>query len=148
MKKEFVDYLIDIGVYSEVIIKRIEHFLYIFRNLDFQEIKDIFISEYRESSGQRNYLSLDFYTDDYALSVNSFLSEDDFTIDKIAKVLFTISYEVKNYNFDKASESSRLNIDCFSKYQENAYWFAKASGKNCDYLRDIMKKYFNKKFTD
>jgi hypothetical protein len=73
------------------------------------------------------------------VEATQFIAKDDFIITPIQKRISYYTLEKRDYNFKIATEKSRLylefNLDTGLKGK------LKASKENCDYLRDIIRKY-------
>ena len=139
MKKEFLDYLRMIGITAEEYLKRIETIIEIHSNICQEEIIDIFVDEYIREDGTREYEDITFFSNEYDFGAPQFLTEDNFIITKRIKNVSAIKIKKKDYDFKKATENSRLNIEVRYDISE-MYAIFKASKENCDHLKQI---YFN-----
>jgi len=139
MKKEFLDYLRIIGITAEEYLKRIETIIEIHSNICQEEIIDIFVDEYIREDGTREYEDINFFSNEYDFGALQFLTEDNFIITKRIKNVSAIKIKKKDYDFKKATENSRLNIEVRYDISE-MYAIFKASKENCDHLKQI---YFN-----
>ena len=106
-----------------------------------EHISDIFISDYLQEDGTRKYQHLGFYTEEHQLiSAYEFMSNDDIRVGSFRNNVYYIIVRKTNYDLVNATEDSRLHIKAVTTFAEMAFE-AKASKKNCDYLRDIVSKY-------
>ena len=139
MKREFVEYLKMIGITADEYLKRIETIIEIHSNICQEEIIDIFVDEYINEDGTRNYDDISFFSNEYDFGANQFLIEDNFIFNKRMKNVAIVKIKQKNYNFEKATENSRLNIEV--RYEGKMHGIFKASKENCDHLKHIYFKY-------
>jgi hypothetical protein len=104
-----------------------------------EEIQDIFVTDYVDAEGRRNYESLWLFTPSYVMEAKQFLSENnfDFTLLKDCVRLWRI--KKRDYDFRKAEPESRMYLEL--SLAQGAACVLKASQENCDYLRDIFLKY-------
>jgi hypothetical protein len=140
-QEKVIKYLDSIGI-MEPIRKRIES-LYkdVQKIFPEEQIIDIFVEDYIQDDGTRKYQHIAFYTkNNLAMSVNEFMSSDDIRVASIKNNITYIEVHKTNYDFVKATESSRLIIQARVQYS-GLTLSSKASKENCDYLKDIMKKY-------
>lgn len=138
MKDSFVKYLKTLGI-TEPLQERIETIYGFFREICPAEITDIFVSEYIAKDGSREYQNLRFLSEKYAMLAADFINKDVFNIGGIFKNMTAIKMEKKDYDFKKSTEKSRMTLTI--RYDYGATSTYKASKENCDYLRDIIRKY-------
>ncbi len=142
MKKEFVDYLKSIGITAEEYLKRIETIIEVFSDFCQEEIVDIFVDEYIKEDGTREYEDITFFSEHYIFGATQFLTSDDFTLFKRMKNISSIDIKKKDYDFKKATDKSRLNIEIFLETASPLHGNYKASKENCDSLKHILENYF------
>ncbi|MEA1992572.1 MAG: hypothetical protein U9N58_10345, partial [Thermodesulfobacteriota bacterium] len=65
MKKEFIDYLESIGIKGGVLLDRIESIYEFYSEMCPDDIVDIFVTDYIDSDGKREYENLWFFSDRY-----------------------------------------------------------------------------------
>ena len=140
MKAEFLEYLKLIGITSEEYLKRIGMIMDVHLELCQDEIIDIFVDEYIKEDGTREYEDISFFSNKYEFSAIQFLIDNNFCLSKRKKNVVAIKIKHKDYDFNKATEKSRLNIE-LTKDIINVYGIFKASKENCDYLKQIYLKY-------
>lgn len=141
MKKEFKEYFKSIGITSQEYLKRIETLMEIHSELCQDEIVDIFVDEYIKEDGTREYEDISFYSKQYFFGVSQFLTTDTFILSKNTKDVKSIKIKKKDYDFKKATEKSRLNIDVSYETSTPLHGSFKASKENCDILKQIFLKY-------
>ncbi len=105
------------------------------------EIADIFVTDYVESDGRRNYEDLLLFTSGRIIEAQRFITEDTLFINDINQCQL-IGLELRRfaYDFEKASTESRLSG--MAAFGERMSIDLKASGVNCDFLTSLLKKYF------
>ena len=140
MKKEFLDYLRMIGITADEYLKRIETIMEVQSNICQEEIIDIFVDEYIKEDGSRDYEDITFFSNEHDFGVVQFLTEDNFILTKRIKNVSAIKIKKHDYDFKKATENSRLNIEVRYDISE-MYAIFKASKENCDHLKQIYFKY-------
>jgi len=140
MKAEFLEYLKLIGITEEKYLKRIETIIEVHSTICQEEIIDIFVDEYIKEDGTREYDGITFFSNEYVFGATQFLTEDNFMFSKRMKNVTVITIKGNNYDFKKATENSRLNMEIRHDIRE-LYGIFKASKENCDYLKKIYFKY-------
>lgn len=138
MKREFVEYLESIGI-TKTFRERIETIYEFYKNICPDEIEDIFVTEYINSDGSREYENLWFFSEKYVMEAKRFITEDNFDITPIHKRIHFLTIKEQDYDFRKATKKSRLYLQfALDTTAEGEF---KASKENCDYLREIFLKY-------
>lgn len=145
MKDEFIEYLKMIGITADKYLNRIETIMEVHSNICQEEIIDIYVDEYIEEDGTRNYDGITFFSNEYDFGAVQFLTEDKFIITKRKKNVIAIKLKKKNYDLKKATENSRLNIEVRFDLSE-LYSIFKASKENCDNLMQMYFKYIAPNF--
>jgi hypothetical protein len=138
MKKEFIDYLKAIGI-THVIIKRIDTIYNFYKGVCDEEIADIFVTDIFNVDGGREYENIWFFSQSYMMEAKQFTSEDDFDMTPMREQINYWSVKMKDYNFQKATDKSRLYIEVSIDHGLSGDF--KAAKENCDYLKDIFQKY-------
>lgn len=140
MKEEFVEYLKMIGITAEEYLKRIETIMDVHSNICQEEIIDIFVDEYIKEDGTRDYTGISLFSNKYDFGALQFLTEDHIVLTKRREDVYAIAIKKKDYDFKKATENSRLNIDVRYDVGEMSATY-RASKANCDCLKKIYFKY-------
>ena len=138
MKEKFKEYLESIGI-TEILSNRIENIYEFYRDMCSDEITNIFVTDYIKRDGTREYENLWFFSQKYAMEAKLFIEKDDFDITPIRKRIVYWEIQKQNYNFTKAGEKSRLYLEF--RLDTGMGGELKASKKNCDYLREIIREY-------
>ncbi len=139
MKDIFFQYLEDIGITTQALIKRIEEMHDFYRKICPEEFEDIFLEDIINKSKERDFVGLSFFSKNYCLSSANFLSEDTFVMVSNHREIIALEIKPKNYDFEEATEFSRMTVDASEVVSG---WAGKATGKNCKYLKEIAEKYF------
>ena len=140
MKEEFSDYLKNIGI-IELYYERSVEIYNIFSELSNKDILDIFVSNYVDSEGKDNFQDMILFTEDIIFEAYNYLNNYDFYINHIKNCpLSGLELKVTDYDFKNASDKSRIN--CRLNFERTLSIEMKASKQNCDYLNNIIKKYF------
>jgi len=141
MKDDFKEYLDSLELSSEAIENNIENIFIYASKLCSEEILDIFVCDYIKEDNSRDYESLWLFSKSFVMEIRNFRSNIEYDID-VANLSDSISYfrtRIKDYDFIKASEKSRMSIDCMNFDTIN--FILKASRNNCDKLALIIEKY-------
>lgn len=142
LKTEFNQYLSKMGI-SGVLLEKVRFMYEVASNIFPEEIEQIFVEDSINSEGIRIYESLYFFSKNYIGEARGFSKgESSFAIFPMNIQLSVI--ELKEYDFVKASDKSRLEMKMYIPVQNLAYMFT-AAKENCDVLRDIIIKYIKPK---
>jgi hypothetical protein len=140
MKDDFNHYLKGIGI-TELFFERSKKLFELFSSLIEEDIMDIFVSEYIDGEGKRNYEEILFFTKSRIIEARQFLTKDDYffncTLNCPVSGFVILPTE---YDFVKATDKSKLNVNVYLRTE--LIINMKASRENCDYLKEILKKYF------
>jgi len=139
MKEEIENYLTAIGVTTTSIKQKIDYFIKICHLICQEEIIDIFIDDYLTEDGTKKYSGITLFTKNFILGAENFLDKDEIYCARSDNKICYLSIDMKDYDFCKATEKSRINIQIYR--ETGGEGFYKASKENCDYLRDIYFKY-------
>lgn len=137
MKSEFLAYLksIDIG---DPLTERIKNIYDFYTDICSIEIKDIFVSEYIKEDGSREYESLWFFSDDYAMEAKQFIIQEKFDSAIIKNKINRWDLIKLEFDCKKANNNSRIMLQINFYPIEGSL---KASKENCEHLLNIFKKY-------
>lgn len=138
MKQTFADYLAAVGL-TGALVERAAHVLAFYERVYPSQIADIFVSEYVDKEGQRHYESLWAFAGDLMLEAKSFVTKDDFDAARLRGNVVYWRARVEHYDFENSESASRMTVDLNAR--EDVGGTLRASGENCDALRDIMVKY-------
>jgi len=138
MKKDFQLYLRAIGLPMQL-DSRIDDILELYAEQLGGDAEDILISDYIAGGGTREYEALWLFSKKHVGEARNFMGLYNVDITPIEGCIKTVRLIKRAYDFEEATASSRLTIEFSTYFREFSQ--LKASGKNCDYLRDIMAKY-------
>ncbi len=138
MKAEWIDYLRTIGI-KDLFLDRCKEIFNFYQQIYPDQIKDIFVSEYLDKEGNRQYESIWFFSETTVMEAKKFLEEDDFDSVPLNKQVKYWSVKKTEYNFIRATTKSRMVIK-FSLLSGSGCSL-KASRENCDSLKSIFIKY-------
>ncbi len=140
MKDDFNHYLKGVGI-TELFLERTKNLIELLSSLINEEIMDIFISEYIDGEGKRNYDDILFFTKSRIIEARHFLTKDDYFFNCILTCPVSGFVIIPTeYDFVKATDKSKLNVNVY--FRTELIINMKASRENCDYLKEILKKYF------
>jgi hypothetical protein len=141
MDDQFTLYLQSLGMGS-VFIESIYRFYNCFLQIADEQATDLFVSEYVNDDGQRQFMGVCFFSDNFVYEVEDFVSDTPkMWIAKLTNNIAFIGLHAKNYDFKNATLASRLILDS-SWLQGTTFGLTgKASGDNCTHLLEIVRKY-------
>lgn len=138
MKAEWSEYLEGIGIRA-LFMKRAEEVVDFYANLYRDHINDIFVSEYIDKDGNRQYEGMWLFSDERVCEAKNFLHEDNYDSAIIKNQVKLWRIKKIDYDFKSATSKSRLVVE-FSLVT-NISGTLKASHSNCDHLRDSFTRY-------
>ena len=139
MKPEIKSYCESIGL-TAPFLKRIEEFHEIITEMIKEEPVEVFIEEYVNEEGVRIYTDASFFSERYYIAINEFLTNDRIFLHNLKVKVESILITKQDYDFKKATEKSRLNLEV--RYAAQVIGHYKASKENCDFLWKVVCKYF------
>ena len=139
MKKQFSEYLVSVGI-KDLFYQRVEEVYAFYSELLDEEILDIFVTDYVDAEGRRQYGNLWFFTETYVAEAFVFLTSDKFDLAPIKKRVKRWAIAKQDYDFNKATIKSRMRLEV--TLVGDMRCDIKASQENCDYLRAVFSKYF------
>lgn len=138
MKKKMSKYLETIGI-TKHFMKRAKEVYNFYSDLLDDEILDIFVTDYVDGEGVRQYENFWIFTRNSVTEAKQFLTKDDFDFSPIKNLVDRWEIRKENYDFKKANDKSRMYLKVGISL--NVICDFKASQQNCDYLRDIFLKH-------
>ena len=127
-----------------VILERMEGIWNSYKLVYDVDVTDVFVSEYRNSEDTKVYENAWFFSEKHVMEAKNFIVRSEVDILTIKNGVKYCKLTTEEYDFKKAAEGSRLRADIIfggeSLHQTSAE--LKATGLNCDCLRDIIKRYF------
>jgi len=134
----FRAYLENIRV-SSVVIERINHLHSLYQPIFPEEIQDIFVEQFKNKTGEYEYVSLFLFSKNYQMEIPNFMNLDQISIFRLSNQLDYLKINSSNYNFREAEQSSELTVEyslgLVGDFEINGI------GKNCDYLKNIFDHY-------
>jgi hypothetical protein len=113
MQEGFTQYLSSIGI-GGPIANRVEE-IYAFYDEILRrigdEIQDIFMTDYIQQDGIRQYENLWFFSDKFVMEAKLFINKDDFDFFYLKQRVDYLRVTKENYDFKEATEQSRLNVE-------------------------------------
>lgn len=137
--KQFMEYLNSIGINTVTLGTKINTTLQGASKICPEEILDIFISDRVDNGGSRSYEHLYFFTKTYIVEVSNFSTDPSLNIE-LTILKDRVRYVLMKFNeyFEKASETSRLSIRCYTDTAQFEFFAAK---ENCNKLFGVYEKY-------
>ena len=135
-------YLQSIGMISDVDIQVVKEIFSQGKFLCPEELKTIFISNYKETDGKEQFKDLWLFSDNYVIETINFSKQET---PKLEMTIFSnniqaVVFETNNFDFSqKAKDDSSLHVVFYTFNDCSCDQIA--SGRNCDALMSIYKKY-------
>ena len=145
MNAKWMTYLTSVGI-TGLFYLRTKEILDFYQKLYPDQVEDIFVGEYVDKDGNRQYQSLWLFSETNIMEAKKFLTEDDFDCAPFRKQIQYWDIKKENYDFSKASTESRMVIKV--GFVHNVTFELKASRENCDYLKTIFLKHIFKNVID
>lgn len=139
MKPEFVEYIAVIGV-PAALQERIAIHYECFQAFCPEEIGGIFVTDYITKEATRIYGSLHFVSDSFIMEAKEFATDDHLEMALFERPLKYWTLRKQDYDLKKATEASRIYFT--GHLTENLGFELKGSKENCDFLRDLVLRYF------
>ncbi len=139
------EFKLDIGAYLEAIEmpetfrKRIFTIYEFYLEICPEEITSVFVTDYLNKDGTRQYENLWFFSGKYLMEAKQFITKDDFDISPRKDRIFYLQIRKQDYDFKKTTEKSKINL--FIGLEPDVICIFKASKENCDYLKEIIIKH-------
>ena len=142
LKKKFRTYLASMNMTSTLIARVTEVFKFC-QQICPEIIQDILVTEYVTGDKKREYESLICFSENFAVEARNFVADDVAELIPLNHPLPMSELYKTNYDFEKATEESRLQIMSYPASHSGATLTIsiKASGQNCDHARDMYLKY-------
>jgi hypothetical protein len=105
-----------------------------------EEPKYIFVSDYRDEEGNRNYESLWVLTETFMSEAKQFVTQGNFDIVRNDSGISRVVVDYDEFDFDAPREGSRLNVDVTFAAAGVSGSF-RASGSNCADLQQVLDGY-------
>ena len=138
MIPKFYDYLNSLGLKGDL-VERIEKIYDFYSEINSEEIKDIFVTEYLKKDGSREYVNLWLFSDNFCMEAHDFITDDVFDCLIIKNKIVRWILNKQNYNFQDTTEKSRFNLDITFENKINGQF--KSTMGNCSQLKEIFSKY-------
>lgn len=138
------EYLNRMGITTDILKDRVKLAYSVASQMCPEEIEEVFVSDYIKDDGIREYESVWFFSKGYCIEAHNFITENSIDIVRIKTKRLQI--ELKDYDFKKATEKSRLRV--LILLGETLEGEIKAAKENCDVLRDITIKYFKPRLAE
>ena len=140
MKKEFTDYIESIGMKTKVLKDEVNRIYNEIVLISPEKPETIFVDEYMDSDGIKNYQCVNFFSSHYHMTADNFLSQDSrYAVYLMKNIFLGYTINKSEYNLKKANAKSNINIKVYM--MENQSATLKASGKNCESALLVLKKY-------
>ena len=139
--EKFKEYFDELGLNTST-IARINFIFDFYKETCPEEISDVFITDYLDKNGVRHFESLWFFSANMIMEADLFLSQDDCDLAILKNNIVRWNVSKKGYDFKEVKEESRMKIVVYLKRDMRCTF--KASGLNCNKLKEIFLKFFVK----
>ena len=139
MKQEFGKYLDTIGI-TNIHRDRVEAIYRFYQQTCPEEITGIFVTDYVNEDGSREYENLWFFSPSYCMEATRFIHGDDFDLTVLHDQVIRWVIVMKEYDVGKATSKARLNLKV-DICDRSISGELKASNENCDYLMKTLKEH-------
>jgi hypothetical protein len=138
--KDFDGYFESIGL-TGVFKDRAHEMINYCRELSGISFTDVFISEYIDNSGMRNFENIWLFNSNVTCEIKNFLTNFNFDCTSL-KNLIHWDVKAEKFNFTESNTESRIIVSF--AFQHNVTGELKASRENCMTALHIFKKYIQK----
>jgi hypothetical protein len=145
MIEKFEDYIGGLPL-TRVVKERINELLELNSKIKECEIDDIFICEFKNEEGTRNYTSLWLFNEKYCIECKNFMSLYDFDITPYNKRIDYCSITPVNFDFVTPTNQSIINIHFHFGFGIAGNLIA--TEENCLSALNIYKKYIISNLND
>lgn len=137
-EKQLERYLASVGI-TGPLADRVKSIYSFYVEMLHIKVADIVVSEYVKEDSSREYESLWFFSDQFVMEAKRFVKDDDFDLAPSRSRVIYWAIEKQDYDFKKATEKSRLNVQF--TLDSGISGHLKASKENCDHVRDVFSKF-------
>lgn len=136
------NYLKSIGMVSDVDIQRVRELFSQGKVLCPEQLRKIFVSNYKESDGKEQFKDLWLFSDNYVIEALNFNKQENPKLEMtiFSKNINYVSIEADNLDFSqKAKAVSKLHMEFYTLSDFSCDQIA--FGVNCDVLMSIFNTY-------
>ena len=108
MKRQWATYFKSLGM-SRVLINRAAQASQALSNISQEDIQDVFVSEYINQDGIREFEHLYFFTPSQIIRATRFAVDDILDADALHQLRNLVTHRT-HYDFEKANDKSRLTV--------------------------------------
>lgn len=140
MKEKFHDYLETIGT-TKTARARVQEILTFYERILPEEISDIFVTDFLNEDGVREFENLWMFSDSLVMEAKRFLTTDDFDMLMLPESIPYWQLTKQAYDFVQATDESRFTVTLQISKSSGLMSMGgelKASRENCDFLRDLF----------
>lgn len=142
MEQFIKEYLHKVDITTNILSDRVSFLYKVASKMCPEKIERIFIGDYINEDKSRGYESIWFFSKNFILEAHDF--ETKYELDIVPITVYRLMIELKDYDFCKATEESRMRVSL--TFAEDLTGELKAAKENCDILRDIIFTYIQPRF--
>ena len=140
MKPEFEEYIRSVGA-PTALQSRVAEIYEFYESICPEAITDIVVTDYIDNGQTRHYESLWFFSRQYSMEAHQFIEKDEFDIVPIEQAIAMIQFDKQDYDFKRATETSRINVTFRIGRGMGIVGNLKGARENCDHIRDVVLKH-------
>jgi hypothetical protein len=137
MKSAWEKYLESVGV-NGLFLDRAKYVVNFYDELYPNAVDDVFVSEYVDKDGQREFESLWIVSDNFICEAKAFLTQDDFDSTPLPGNIVYWTIKKEEFDFKVPTAKSRMILSF--RVNGELTCTMKASGENCSNLRNLFLK--------
>lgn len=137
--EKFMPYLESIHITTTALQSRCQLVISLLARMTSERIEDVFVSDYFNADGTREYESLWCFTKNYVLEAKNFITNIELDIMPISKRVTYWTVTAKDFEFQGSNINSRFSLRFSVSLTMRADF--KAARENCAYLQAIIEKY-------
>ena len=135
MKPEHREYFLSLGM-TNVLLDRVQTIYGFYENVCPENITNVFISEYINEDGSREYISLWLFSETFVMEAKQFVTQDKFDMASYRNVMNYWEIFKHDYDFGNGTDKSRLTLKASTTAHTS--FELKASKENCNHLKNVL----------
>ena len=124
-----------------VLTARVREIYNFFSTVFSEDIERVFVTNYFTQEGKEEFESLWLFSNSYISEAKQFAIKDDYDMAFVKESIAYWEMNKENFDFNEATEKSRLHIRAALANNVNVSVELKASGHNCNYLRQVFESH-------
>lgn len=139
MTDSATDYLLSLGA-PEVLLKRVSTLLGAYTALLPEDVRAVFVSEYRDEADQRTFEALWLFSDHFAMEAKLLGAEEDqFDFVPHKHGVHHIVIRKRAFDLTTSTDASRMAVEVW--FTDQRYGILKSTGDNCLNLTAMLRNH-------